>query len=94
VTTHVPLSSDRPESNISAKRLPPPSVQLSFTDAVRLSLRFFLPMKVALASQWEPSDQYLWKLKFSDYATLLQLLFWIQGTLRVAALQGLLRTHG
>ncbi len=60
-------------------------------DAARLSIRYFLPVEVPLATHWEASDKQYGPLRFSDYATGMKLAGWILVPLGIAALTGLLR---
>ena len=64
---------------------------LGFWDAIRLSIRTFLPLELPLIPDWEPSERRWLLLRFSDWATLLKVVGWIIVPVGIASITGLLR---
>jgi hypothetical protein len=65
--------------------------EISVEDALRLTIRLFLPIEVSLATDWEPSDRGYGPLRFSDLGAAFKLAAWILLSLYVAAFKGLFR---
>jgi len=64
---------------------------LRTTDAIRLSVRYFLPVDITLVSPCAASTNYYYRVKFEDCAVLLHLLGWILVPVGIASLAGTLR---
>ena len=64
---------------------------LMTSDAMRLSVRYFLPVDISLLSPCSASTNFYGKLRFQDWAMLLHLLGWILVPVGIASLAGMLR---
>ena len=90
--THRKFSGQTPSDPQQLTRTVPGATgEFTAVDAVRLSVRYFLPVEVPLATRWEASNKQYGPLRFSDYATGMKLAGWILVPLGIAALTGLLR---
>ena len=68
-----------------------PQQSLAFGDAMRLSIRYFLPVDIALLPNCSASNSFYGKLRFQDWAALLHLLGWLLVPVGIASLSGILR---
>jgi hypothetical protein len=66
-------------------------LSLTCFQAFWVSLNLFLPIEIPSGSEWKPSSQALWKIRFTTFATLLKLLGWILVPVGVAGLSGWLK---
>jgi len=68
-----------------------PEHSLGGLDAVRLSVRCFLPVDISLLPNCVATNNFYGKLRFQDWAALLHLLGWLLVPVGIASLSGILR---